>query len=381
MSNSEYYDILNAQLKRIEKSEYEGYDPFDGLNSELLPKFLFRSRIFRLAFLQFNKLSPINFRPLFLIPKGINPKALGLLLSTYANLGNRTQAKIVFDILIQFPQSPDFNAWGYNFDWQNRVFFIPKGTPTIVNTAFIGHGLIDCYEKFGDKFYLDAALKTVTFFTELLNKSPSEVGVCFSYTPLDSTRVHNANLLAAGFLSRLNVYMDLAEIHLLIGDSVAYSLSQQAKDGSWIYGDGNSQKFIDSFHTGFNLESLEWVEKYSPSDSLRVSCRNSITLGLRYYTQRFFGENGEPYYFSNRSHLFDIHSPAQAIRYLSKSNYFTDQRLVERILAWTVENMYNKEFFIYRIRNGFKYNIEYQRWSSCWMVYALSTYIKSLSND
>ncbi|MCV4615500.1 hypothetical protein OFM04_36925, partial [Escherichia coli] len=27
-------------------------------------------------------------------------------------------------------------SFGYNFDWQSRAFFAPKGTPTIVPTAF-----------------------------------------------------------------------------------------------------------------------------------------------------------------------------------------------------------------------------------------------------
>ena len=34
-------------------------------------------------------------------------------------------------------------AWGYNFDWQSRNFFAPRGTPTIVPTAFAARALIE----------------------------------------------------------------------------------------------------------------------------------------------------------------------------------------------------------------------------------------------
>jgi len=42
-------------------------------------------------------------------------------------------------------------AWGYNFDWQSRNFFAPRGTPTIVPTAFAARALIEATRAFRNK--------------------------------------------------------------------------------------------------------------------------------------------------------------------------------------------------------------------------------------
>jgi len=46
-------------------------------------------------------------------------------------------------------------CWGYNFDWQGRAGFTPKGTPTIVNTAFIAHAFLDAYELLREERLLE----------------------------------------------------------------------------------------------------------------------------------------------------------------------------------------------------------------------------------
>src|ERR1043165_2938990 len=56
-----------------------GYDPFDGLNSRLFQATAFSSsRTARLAWIQFHKRSPINFRRLVQVPRERNAKAIAL---------------------------------------------------------------------------------------------------------------------------------------------------------------------------------------------------------------------------------------------------------------------------------------------------------------
>ena len=51
-------------LESARHNGFVGYDPFDGLNSEVLKASgLDRFPLFRLAWIQFFKRSPINFRP------------------------------------------------------------------------------------------------------------------------------------------------------------------------------------------------------------------------------------------------------------------------------------------------------------------------------
>src|SRR4051794_18525942 len=56
-----------------------GYDPFDGLNSRLFQATLLKkSRTGRLAWIQFHKRSPVNFRSLVGVPRERNPKGIAL---------------------------------------------------------------------------------------------------------------------------------------------------------------------------------------------------------------------------------------------------------------------------------------------------------------
>src|SRR2546430_1176558 len=92
-------------------------------------------------------------------------------------------------------------CWGYNFDWQSRSFFLPRGTPTIVPTAFAARALCEAAEVISREEYLPFARTICDFILNDLNRS-EETGdeVWFSYAHLDQTRVFNANLLAGGEL-------------------------------------------------------------------------------------------------------------------------------------------------------------------------------------
>ena len=68
-----------------------------------------------------------------------------MILSSYCNLFKSTQdeawlrkAHNIFKLLIEVRSKyyDNFIHWGYNFNWQSRAFYVPKNTPTIVNTSF-----------------------------------------------------------------------------------------------------------------------------------------------------------------------------------------------------------------------------------------------------
>ena len=136
--------ILNL-VDYVENEKYSGYDPYDGLNSKLYNYLPLKSKYIKIAWIQFFKLFPINLRKVFLIDKGINPKGLGLFLSSYVNLhkkdGNKIWLEKSNDIvnLLKNKKSKQYNnyCWGYNFDWQSRAFYVPKDTPTIIHRSLL----------------------------------------------------------------------------------------------------------------------------------------------------------------------------------------------------------------------------------------------------
>jgi hypothetical protein len=74
-------------------------------------------------------------------------------------------------------------AWGYNFDWQSRNFFAPKGTPTVVPTAFAARAFVEAAREFHDGEYLSVARSACDFiFNDLPRCQTSSDQICFSYS-------------------------------------------------------------------------------------------------------------------------------------------------------------------------------------------------------
>ena len=144
------WQSLEKLRNYIERQDYAGYDPYDALNSPFLKTLSSKSKWVRIAFTQLLRRCPVNLRPILRVKKGYNPKGIGLFLGGYSRLFSVTQdEKLLPKIeyvtkLLELLGSTGYsgNCWGYNFDWQSRTFFRPKWTPTVVNTAFIGHALV-----------------------------------------------------------------------------------------------------------------------------------------------------------------------------------------------------------------------------------------------
>ncbi|MCW7755063.1 hypothetical protein OOT00_13825 [Desulfobotulus sp. H1] len=360
---------------------YAGHDPYDALNSPLIQRLTFKNKYLRIIATQLVRRSPINIRPLLGIQKGENPKGIGLFLWGYTKLHRMDPKKeykeemgYLFSRLEALEsQGYSGSCWGYNFDWQSRTFFRPKGTPTIVNTSFIGHALLDAYETFGEKTYLEKALSIRHFMLKDLKRTRlDEDSFCFSYTPVDTAVVHNANMLGASLLIRLYAHCREEEVKVAALSALSYSMKHQREDGSWYYADTFSEKWIDSFHTGFNLQALRWFIQEGHGESYR----EAYNKGVDYYASNFFLEDGTPKYFHNQVYPIDVHAPAQAIVFFSgEGEEYRD--LTEGILRWTVRHLYSGEGWFYFQKNRHWMNrISYMRWTQAWAFHSLTEYLR-----
>ena len=73
--------------------------------------------------------------------------------------------------------------------------------------------------------------------TDLNRTTDGGGSFCFSYTPVDTEAVHNANLLGASTLARLTRYCDDDRLAQAALASLGYSMRHQREDGSWFCGD------------------------------------------------------------------------------------------------------------------------------------------------
>jgi len=204
-----------------------------------------------------------------------------------------------------------------------------------------------------------------------LNRRKEADTFCFSYTPLDKNFVHNANMLGASLLARLAIDYSRRELLDPALAALAYSMKHQHEDGAWFYAESSIQNWIDSFHTGFNLEALRRFQRLG----LVPEYRENYERGVKFYAENFFEADGTPKYYHDRLYLVDIHAPAEAIFFFSGEGVAYED-LVARILQWTLNNMFDEKsgLFYFRKSAYFTIRIPYMRWSEAWAFRALTQY-------
>ena len=383
-----------ARLLRYCRAEgWAGYDPYDGLNSPLARLIPDGGKTPRIVLTQVLRRSPVNFRSLLGIKKDLNPKGLALAARGFLSLKKRTSPFTLgtgsdfsansLDRDFRFivgslwsSRSPAYEeaCWGYNFPWQSRTLFAPRGLPNAVCTVFAALCYLDWYDQTREDHRLTVARSSGRFILDYLNRTIDGNTHCFSYTPLDNARVHNVNMLAAELLARTYTHSGEAEYKEAAEKAVLYTLARQRDDGSWPYGDDRNQRWIDGFHTGFILISLSRLTKYL-GETRWIS---NLERGYAFYRDRFFLAEGAPRYYHNKVFPFDAHSAAVGVlTFLEMADHANDAvRMADKVMKWALDRLQDpKGFFYYQIRRFHKVRIPYMRWSQTWMMYAMSEYL------
>lgn len=406
---------INNPFNRLraycETEDYKGWDPYDGLKSRvahwLLP--LKHSAVLRLCVIQGFKRCPVNLRQLALVPKEHNAKGIGLFLQGYVNLyrivksqkakgeGLGTEEDILkkiqylADLLLEmrsdkmFPGQYHGACWGYNFGWQaRRLFLFPAYTPTVVATNFCATALMEAYEITGEQRYLDVALSSAEFVLNDLHRYyPDEKDknkFFFSYSKLPGNdTVYNASLLGARLLAFCYKYTSKQEYLEAARASVRACVEGQKEDGSWVYGLLPVQNWIDSFHTGYNLDALIAYEEQTGD----LQFHAAIEKGFKYYVENFFESDGTPKYYHNKMYPIDIHCPGQLFVTLARLNRLGQYReLADKVMDWTITNMQDKKgYFYYQLKKGMDTKISYMRWSNAFMFCAMTYFLSTIKAE
>jgi len=383
--------IYNAILKLDEwlrKNDCKGYDPFDGLNSNILRFFTFNNKYLRIIQQQSIRRIPINIRPLVGIQKTYSSKGMGFLARGYIRLYRATnkeeysdKAIACLDWLINNQCSGYSGAcWGNHFDYQSRVFFLPKGVPTIVWVSLIGHAFLDAYDCFHDKKYLDIADSACQHILYDLETYKDDDDICISYIPIENKQVHNANTLGASFLARTysitgcRKYLDLAT------KAINYTVKYQRKDHTWYYGENSNLHWVDNFHTAYVLDSIKYyIESTGDKQHKHME---ALMAGYGVWKNIFFLKDGIPKYYINKTMPIDIQCASQAIDTLQ---YFSDIDksgidLATKIANWTIDNMQDDSGYFYfrKYKIGIINKTPTLHWGQATMLCALGGLYKAL---
>ena len=385
-------DVVQAYTELFawcRQHDFVGLDPFDALNSKLFQATPFRhSATARLLWTQALKRSPLNLRTIALIPPGQNPKGIALFaLATLADFRRTKSAdaeresRTLLEQLISLRLETQHGvAWGYNFDWQSRVFFAPRGTPTIVPTAFAARALVEGANDLGDDRYLKLACAACDFIVADLPRSvESQSEVCFSYTPLAKTHIFNASLLAAETLARITRHAKTEDYCDLAVRATRYVINHQRQDGSWSYGADANQLWVDNFHTAYLLSSLNAI--IGSCEAARTDeFRAALQRGYEYWQKSFFLADGWAKYYHDTLYPVDTHAAAAAIVTLLDLIELDNDALTlaGRIAIWSIQNLRDRQgFFYYQRRRFYAVRTPFMRWTQAWMLYALGRLLEA----
>ena len=208
-----------------------------------------------------------------------------------------------------------------------------------------------------------------------LKKENFEDGFLLSYAPVDGNNtVYNASLLGAKALSKCYEITGEKDLINAAKQIVNCVCKNQNRDGSWVYGRLNTQTWIDSYHTGYNLQSIYIYQKISGD----LSFKTYLEKGLDFYIKNFFEDNGLPKHFHDNAYPIDIHCPGQLFMTLCEMEKIEENKvLVQKVLEWTVRNMQDRKgFFYFQLKKVLSSKISYMRWNNAFMFKALTDLLR-----
>jgi rhamnogalacturonyl hydrolase YesR len=378
------YRSLKAVEKWVEDHNYEAYEPFDGLSSPL-------GRLTRVSPLadrllqQVGRQSPINFRPLLGVKPLPSTKGRGYMAAGYLGLFRltgeaeyRRKAVACLDWLMA-NKSPKFDeySWANHFDYASRGGRYGTHESIIVWSSLIGQAFLDAYELLDDARYLNVAESVCRWILKLPQEKTS-TGICISYHMLEQNSVHNASMLGAALLARTWRFAKRPEYLALASAAMEYSCTRQLPGGEWWYGEAEKYHWIDNFHTGYNLDSLQCYIESTGDETFKPQ----LDRGFEYFHATFFEPTGRPKYYDNRAYPIDIQCASQAIETLTKfsTTFPASLPTATSVARWTIDQMQDRTGYFYyrRYPLGVAARIPMLHWGQATMFHALVLLLQRL---
>ncbi|MFC1888522.1 hypothetical protein ACFL4G_02075 [Thermodesulfobacteriota bacterium] len=382
----------------VTSKKWRGYDPFDLKSLALYRKTKWMpddagvgTKLLRYILYKGESVYPVQMRRLFLIKERMNPKGIGLFAHAYCllarlypdNTDYPAKGEECLDWLVRNRLRQYHGAcWGYPFDWES-IIPIPEDTPSAVVSTTVGAAFLEWYLYSGKEEYLEICRSICDFLLgDLYIDHASDDSLCFSYTPIDRYHVHNANLMAAAFLTRTGTILKNDELIDAARKAVNYTVKEQLADGSFFYWGPPSDRdyslrkeqyeLVDHLHTGYVLRALHSI--YNITGDAEIL--ESIQKGFSFYIEKLFENEFTPMRHLKSLYPVDIHFCAEAILSLTDlDDLFPGSR--ERatvVAAWLIEHFQDRDGFFYAaMRSNDFQRIPYMRWGQAWTLLAFSS--------
>lgn len=380
-----FRESAEAVQRWVEKNNYRGYEPFDGLSSPLRA-YTFRNLLAERILQQAVRQSPLNIRPLIGIKPLDSTKGQGMMAWGYLLLHRTTrqpeyrQRAEACLRWLDAHKSPKFDrhSWANYFDFSSRGGAYSKDDSIIVWTSLIAQSYLEAFEQFQDQWFLDIALSACDWIASLPRERTTR-GDCISYFAHSQESIHNASMLGAAALARASRHANRPDYAEAARSAMLYSCSRMLSNGAWWYAEETQYHWIDNFHTGYNLDSLKCYIEYTGDTEFA----GHLKRGFEFFKRHFFEESGRPKYYHNRAYPIDIQCASQAIDTLS--NFASDDgeslALARKVANWTIGNMQNRAgtFYYRKYPLGVTARTPMLHWGQATMFKALAHLISRLS--
>ena len=390
-------EALAAILDRAERAGWAGADPYDALLSPLGRLATPFGPVARIAVQQAALRVP-GFRYLAKAPPTVNPKGLGLFLGAAVRgrtvLGEERTRSLARSLLgelrarVLANDDPAAPAWGYPFPWQSRWLWAPVGTPNAVVTATVGLQLLEYGDALGDRDATALGVGAARFIARGPHRTRFADGaLAISYTPRDRSRIINVSALGARLVARAlgaddgDAFGDAPareDARQLVRGVIAYAVETQRPDGTWPYAPDPRGGWVDSFHTGYILESL--LELRARGETVP---EDALARGFAAYAG-FFDDEGGGRLLAEETAPYDGHSTGQGVltyAALARAGGVRGCTVAEahdralRIARWALDQLWlpKRGYFAYRINRGTRDERDFTRWVQAWMALAMAT--------
>jgi len=386
--------VLRDLRTYVEATGWAGWDPYDLRGHSLYLGLSRRARSGRFhdrALLHAAYLAeqrwPRALRRLLRIEPLVNAKGMGLLARGYALLGADGDPEATEEARRRLQWLEEHRAtgidgvgWGYPFEWESRIR-IPAGTPSAVVTATVADAFRLVREEthagrlHADHDAIDELLRgTGRFVAEDLSRTATEHGVCFSYTPIDEFRVHNANLIAAELLLWAGRTYERLDWEALARRAFAYTLADLEPSGAWDYvgppDRGLVKRMVDPYHQGFILRML--LRAHDLTGEVRYM--DAARRGYAFFRDHLF-RDGRPRATESRDYPVNVHSVAEGLLVFGAFREIEADAgaHADAVLDWAVTHMRDPDgFFHYLWTPGRVNRLPMMRWGQAWMFLALA---------
>jgi hypothetical protein len=382
-------ESLDALRGWVEAEGWVGWDPFDVRAHPFYQRLSARARSERWVDRAFLNVAyraeqrfPLAVRRLGRIRPEINAMGMGYFANGYIQLGEHGDERAAAEgdarlaWLLEHP-SPSTRAlgWGYPFDWQSSVF-IPAGTPSSVVTCSVADALRSRHyvrAEEGDDARFHAIGRFIVEDLRMLDGG-ADTG-CFSYTPLDTSRVHNASMMAAEYLVWAGGHLGEAAWLELGHRALRYTADDQEPSGAWDYWGppDRGRRHVDPYHTGFVIRML--LRAY---ESTGVALyREREIAGYAYFVKHLFTD-GRPVATEDRAYPINIFSVAEGLlTFVAAAEHDPDaDRRIESLVTWARAEMQNPDGYFYYLWSPNHVNrLPMMRWSQATMFLALAAVV------